>query len=225
MLISVAQLVFGTITITYNYDKPVVENVGDYSKITLENCFQNGAPTQPEIPYQGALIYLPQSEEIVSINVRKGKAQEIILDRPLFPVQQQYPLSLMEQAKFTEPNKNIYNSLKSFPYETTKNIRTDFMAGHSVGSFAFSPVEYYPQENRIVWYAEATLEIETQVTAAGQEAQNLRKDNMAVYKRLIKSVNNPEMLPMPTNARNTGIDYLIIYPGVFANSSYIASAK
>lgn len=212
MLISVAQLMFGSITITYNFDKPVIEEDGEYSKISLEDCFLNGVSAQPEIPYKGVLLYLPQSEEITAINIRRGNAQEIILDKALFPVQQQYPLSLMEEAKFTEPTEEIYNSAKSFPYETTKNIRTDFMAGHSVGSFAFSPVEYYPLENRIVWYSEATLEIETQITDAGQESQNLRKDNMAVYKRLIKSVENPEMVPLPTNTRNTGIDYLIIYP-------------
>lgn len=215
MLISVVQLVFGTITITYNYDKPMVENKGDYSKLSLKDCFLNGVAAQPEIPYQGALLYLPQSEEITAVNIRRGKAQEIVLDKPLFPAQQQYPLSLMEKAKFTEGNKDIYNSDKSFPSELTKNIRTDFMAGHSVGSFAFSPLDYYPLENRIVWYAEVTLEIETQVTDKGKDAQSLRKDNMAVYQRLLKSVDNPEMLPMPSNDRNNGIDYLIIYPQAY----------
>ena len=103
-------------------------------------------------------------------------------------------------------------SAKAFPYEPSKNIKTDFMAGHSVGSFAFSPVEYYPLENRIVWYAQATLEIETAVTEAGLEAQILRKDNMSVYNRLIKSVDNPEMISKPNTSRTNGIDYLIIYP-------------
>ncbi len=215
LLIFTAQLMFGSITMTYDFDKPVIENAVDYTKISLQDCFSNGVTAQPEIPYKGVLIYLPQSEEITSINVRLGKAQEIILDKALFPVQQQYPLSLMEDAKFTEPNMEIYNSAKAFPYERTKNIRTDFMAGHSVGSFAFSPIEYYPLENRLVWYTQATLEIETAVTNAGLEAQNLRKDNSSVYNRLIKSVDNPQMVPMPNSARNSGIDYLIIYPEAY----------
>ncbi len=212
LLMIVAQLMYATITMTYNFDEPVIEETGHYTKIMMEDCFLNGVPAQPQLPYKGNMIYLPTSEEITSINVRFGKAQEIILDKELFPVQQQYPLSLMEDAKFTEPNTEIYSSSKAFPYETTKNIRTDFMAGHSVGSFAFSPVEYYPQENKIIWYSQATVEIETAVTNAGFQAQALRKDNMSVYKRLIKSVDNPEMVPMPNATRNTGIDYLIIYP-------------
>ncbi|MBI9031224.1 T9SS type A sorting domain-containing protein [bacterium] len=212
LLIVMVQLMFGTITMTYNFEKPLLDENGDYTKITLENCFPNGVPAQPEIPYQGALIYLPQSEEITAVNIRLSNPQEIMLAKPLFPTQQQYPLSLMDQAIFTEPNEEIYGSAKAFPYEVTKNIRTDFMAGHSLGSYAFSPVEYYPKENRIIWYSQASVEIETAVTDKAITAQNLRKDNIAVYNRLIKSVDNPELVPMPNSARNTGIDYLIIYP-------------
>jgi hypothetical protein len=200
---------------TYNFDEPVIEETGHYTKISMEDCFPNGIPAQPQLPYKGNMIYLPTSEEITKVNVRLSNPQEIILKGKIFPAQQQFPLSQMDKATFTEANEDIYASGKAFPYETTKNIRTDFMAGHSIGSFAFSPVEYYPQEKKIIWYSQATLEIETAVTKAGQEAQNLRKDNMSVYKRLIKSVDNPEMVPMPNTGRNTGIDYLIIYPEAY----------
>ena len=214
-LIIITQLMFGVITESYTISEPTVKVVGDYSKILMNDSFLNGVAAQPEIPYKGVMLYLPTGEEITSVNVTRSKAQEVKLEKPLYPAQQAYPFSLMEKAEFTEPNRDIYNSNKLFPEETSKNIRTDFMAGHGVGSFAIALVDYYPQENRLVWYSEVTVEVETQSSQAGQDAQLLRKDNKAVYERLSHSVNNPEMIPMPTNDRSTGIDYLIIYPEAY----------
>lgn len=215
VIVVFTQLMFGVIVQSYTFFEPTVKVEGDFSKIVMDNSFLNGVAAQPEIPYKGVMLYLPTSEEITSVNVKRGNAQEIKLDKPLFPVQQQYPLSLLEQAKFTEPDSDIYNSAKPFPADKSKNIRTDFMAGHSVGSFAVALVDYYPQENRLVWYAEITIEVETGITEAGEEAQLLRKDTESVVARLSRSVDNPEMVPMPTDERSVGVNYLIIYPEAY----------
>ncbi len=213
LLVLLATSVFAsTVTKTYSFDKPQVKYSGEYATIVQENTFINGVPGQPAITYSPVSLYIGSGKEAVNVQVKRSGQSTIKLTNRLIPAQQQFPLSKMDESYFTEPNQEYYSLDKSFPGNEVKNLRTDFIAGHSIATFAVNAVEYNPANNTITWYDEITISVNTEYTQRASESQDLYKENKNIYNRIVRSVDNPEAVNFSYNTRNNGIDYLIIYP-------------
>ncbi|OQY39138.1 MAG: hypothetical protein B6226_02430 [Candidatus Cloacimonetes bacterium 4572_65] len=224
LLVFALQLAATTIIRDFDFGNPTIKEEGEFSTVNMEDSFFAGATSLPALPYRTLSLYLPTGEEIINVTVKRSGRTELETSLIIKPVQQQYPLSRMDEALFTEPNSEVYNSTELFPQTAYSTVRTTFVAGHSIGTLSVTPFEYSPKDGKLAWYSDVTVVVETSTTAKGLEAQQLRKNTKSVYDRISNTVDNPQDMNFSYNYRNDGVNYLIIYPEAYlAHMNVIAN--
>ena len=118
-------------TKTYTFPQPTIIYADGYAHISMSNTSLFGNPGDPALPAFGVSLLLPYQTK-GNVQTIKGEPVKIKLEAPVYPIQQQYPLSKIDSSiKQTEPNFAIY-SLQQYPTNNYQNERTEFYRGHSI---------------------------------------------------------------------------------------------
>ncbi|MBS3741925.1 MAG: immune inhibitor A [Candidatus Cloacimonetes bacterium] len=201
----------GKVTQTYYFDKPEILMEEEYATIKLENAVTLGEPGEPEIPYLGINLLLPQNEVITDVTLSFGN--EIYLgDYLLKPKQKQIPISKSDQFTFTEPNQTVYAKKEQFPQQKVRGQGTNFLAGYSVGSVAITPINYIPAQNKLSYYDEVTVTFNTEYASNAEAAGRFLFADNNTQKRLNRIVDNPQEIDSYniSKQKSTYFDYIII---------------
>ncbi|MCD6101723.1 MAG: hypothetical protein J7J77_01570, partial [Candidatus Cloacimonetes bacterium] len=208
-----------TISKAYYFDEPNLLPAGNFTKLQMKDAVSLGTPGEPAIPYIGIRLLLPQNESIV--NVSLALTDEVNLGNYiLYPKQQQVPLSKIEEAKFTEPNPEIYQSEIQFPSRQYTNYSTHYLAGYSLGFLALTPIKYIPATRELSYYKKIVVTIETEYDNAAAAAGRFLFKNHQVEKRLQKLVDNPEKIDNYTITKtrdDDAYDYIIVTSADYAD--------
>ncbi len=223
MLISVILLIVGcclaaeTIQYHFNFDQPNIEIKDGKSVVTVPQLANTGNPGDPFLPAYPVKILLPQAEMVRDFSI-DGTAQIIALHAPVYPVQQQYPLSKL--ASMTPAFTNMRNDISTmpvFPEEMGGNEVTGVYRGYTVYTMLLYPVRYLPQENALEFYSELDLTIETTFDAEAQKnAPYVRKDShtLDAFSRMVINPENAFTYTEQAQDRDrVAYDYLIITIG------------
>ncbi len=187
----------GRIVQKYNFEEPkIVRTEGNYSSVLYKECLNFGKEGNPRLPRYGSKLLLDQGEDIVSIRVLEKKFYPEIEDIRIKPAGKILPLSEMDNSKDYEvkENKAVYASNAKYPKADNSTFGTSYKNGHSVGYFNFSPVEYYPAENRIKPVKEISFEIITEPSSKAAKALNFLRGTKNVTKQIASLVDNPGKL-------------------------------
>ncbi|MBU8920327.1 MAG: T9SS type A sorting domain-containing protein [Bacteroidales bacterium] len=208
----------GEVRLVCHFEDPVIESAGNgFQRIFFPGVIQAGKPGEPEFPFHGVRILLPEGEEaIASKIIRKGW-------RPISESIRLHPRQYVRPG--SDPADDGRNNGFLFLQEAylidrmtdpaDSDFRTHFLRGHAIATGCFSPVSYNPATSEAGWYSEVEIVIETAPGAAAAKALRFIRWDKITRDRLTSLVDNPSAVPM-TDARGgsiaagTGYDYLII---------------
>lgn len=209
-LVLVSVMLVAGVTQHYQMENPKIEKSSLGLKIKLSGAQSYGQAGEPDLPYFGFSILLPEANEASSIQVRRENPVVYKFSEKVAPIQPQYPFSHGVLEKPVEASMSIYSSESAFPKNTTKGLRTEFLCGHPIAFGAVSPFEYYPVKDELVFYREIWIDIEYKPGLQAQKALSLLKKDPFVSRRIMDSVDNKSMVPTYRTYRDAGIEYLMI---------------
>ena len=187
------------VSVSYSFDRPVVERVmvGDtvYDRVFLPGAPCSGNHGEPCLPAKGSYILLPQNTKITDIRVITGEKVSLGSGYNVMPVQQPVPLSQMDSAQFTVPDRNIYNSDQLFPGELFDIVGTYRFRGYEILVLMLHPVQYLPVIGDLFYYKDLAVSVGTMEDEyINGLYRGLEKDRLDVMKK----VDNPAVAQIYT---------------------------
>ena len=208
LVFSTAVLIAG-VSVNYSLEMPKIDSNGQYTKIKLENTQSWGQPGNPDLPWFGIKILLPEGMEADKIVVSKTDPVVYSLPKLVSPIQKQYPFSHKIIETPDAPNLEVYNSSAIYPDNPDNGVRTEFLCGHPIAMSAISPFEYCPLKNELVFYRNLSVDISYSTSSKAMDAMRFLKNDAYTVNRLQKAVDNPETIIM-NQTRDAGVEYLIV---------------
>ena len=208
LVFSTAVLIAG-VSVNYSLEMPKIDSNGQYTKIKLENTQSWGQPGNPDLPWFGIKILLPEGMEADKIVVSKTDPVVYSLPKRVSPIQKQYPFSHKIIETPDAPNLEVYNSSAIYPDNPDNGVRTEFLCGHPIAMSAISPFEYCPLKNELVFYRNLSVDISYSTSSKAMDAMRFLKNDAYTVNRLQKAVDNPETIIM-NQTRDAGVEYLIV---------------
>ncbi|MCB5264614.1 MAG: C25 family cysteine peptidase [Candidatus Cloacimonetes bacterium] len=201
------------ITHSYEFTNPEFLKTDKGIHISLDGARSFGDPSEPDLPWFGYKLLLPAGSEAYEVIVKRSGEIRFSLDDIIVPVQTQYPLSHSKIEARDQPSPDIYLADKIFPYKAEKGLRTEFMNGHAIAFGTFSPFDYNPVKNELVFYPRIDVEVNYASTAKAITAMDLIKKDAFIMQRLKTSVDNVSEIPQYSFTRQNGYEYLMIIDG------------
>jgi len=200
---------------TYYFEEPELYLENNFTRIKSEELEIITIPGAPELPSQQIRLLLPPGHALESIEFEPGRKVGLSLDKELYPIQQPYPLSFEGDVKFTEKNRDIYESANVYPSNLLNNFHTQYKQGHSILLADLTPFEYDPVTSTLYYYESLIIKISSAFSPESEKAYNT---NFRSNDDLITLVQNPEQInsyPTDNMSRDDIIDFYII-----TNSTY-----
>ena len=168
LLLLMAASVFATaqsITHTYHFSRPMVQQVGEYQTLSFEDCVLNGTIGEPTLPWQSISLMLPQNTEATAIHVALSDFTELEGQYNLMPVQRTRPISDDSPVVF-EKNEALYRSNEAYPNKEFNSVNTQILNGVSFAFGGFTPVKYKPASGKVSYAQTVTVTVEYQASRA-----------------------------------------------------------
>ncbi|MEA2104670.1 MAG: C25 family cysteine peptidase [Candidatus Cloacimonadota bacterium] len=180
----------GVVTKKYVFDEPTITEDGIYSKIFLNKGVALGNPGEPEVPFINASLLLPRNESISDVSISFG--EKVYMGHySIYPLQEQLPISKMDQAEFINPDQKVYSSSKQYPYSNYSGVTTNCLSGYSIGSIAITPISYNPSTQELYYYEDLTVSFTTDYDEAVSEAGKYLFEDKNIIRRVENIVDNP----------------------------------
>jgi len=181
----------GIITKTYNIGAPEIIYHGEYQSVAFDGAMLTGIAGQPSLPYFSVSLLLPPGEVATSIQFIGHDEVIVEGDFKIFPYQNSKPLSDPTKSEF-QVNHNIYESTLAYPKSALGRLSTNYLNGYSIALSTFTPVIYYPAQQKLSYYSKITIVIKT--AANGKSVQTLSKltSSLIAKRNLLNFIQNPE---------------------------------
>ncbi|MCK4538272.1 MAG: T9SS type A sorting domain-containing protein [Candidatus Krumholzibacteria bacterium] len=208
----------GEVRLLCHFEDPVIKDTGNgFQRIFFPGVIQAGKPGEPEFPFRGVRLLLPEGEEAISSKIVRRGWRQIAGSIRLHPKQHVRPGS-----EPVDDSRNGGLLFRQEAYEIDRmadpadsGFRTHFLRGHAIATGCFSPVSFNPVTSEAGWYSEVEIIIETSPGAEAAKASRFIRRDKITTDRLSSLVDNPDAV-CPTDAGHgsiaagTGYDYLII---------------
>ena len=212
-----------SITHTYHFSKPTVQQIGDYQTLSFEQSVQNGTVGEPQLPWQSISLMLPPNTEATAIHMTLSDFVELEGQYNLMPAQRPRPISDNSPFIF-EKNEALYRSNEAYPNKTFNTVSTQVLNGISFAFGGFTPVKYKPASGQVSYAQTVTVTVEYQASRADNSRKLwLRPETRNSINRLAQ---NAEMLD--SYARRDGnlpqYEMLVITPESYVENfaDYVA---
>lgn len=175
---------------TYQFDNYKVEAMGQYERITFDDCMQSALTGQPDLPWQSVSLMLPPHTQAASIMVEFDNFVEIEGSHTLYPHQSAKAYSDMTRHAF-EKDMNIYNSSEVYPQNAVGKVTTQYLNGVGIAFASFCPVKYIPSTGKTMIAKTVKVTLKAEPTKR-KDTRNvwLTPANRMTMNRLVQ---NPEM--------------------------------
>ena len=229
-LLLLASCVFASaqsITHTYHFDQPTVQQIGEYQTLAFDNSVSNGTVGEPMLPWQSISLMLPQNTEATAIHVVLSDFTEMEGQYNLMPAQRIRPIS--DDSPFVfEKNEALYHSNEAYPNKTFNTVSTQVLNGVSVAFGGFTPVKYKPASGQVSYAQTVTVTVDYQASRMDNSRKLwLRPETKNSIKRLAQNADmldnyarrdgalpSYEMLLItPQNYVESFADYVALYAG------------
>ena len=216
-----------SITHTYHFNQPMVQQIGEYQTLSFEKTISNGTIGEPTLPWQSISLMLPQNTEATAIHVVLSDFTEMEGQYNLMPAQRIRPIS--DDSPFVfEKNEDLYRSNEVYPNKTFNTVSTQVLNGVSFAFGGFTPVKYKPASGKVCYAQTVTVTVDYQASRADNSrklwlrpetrnsinrlAQNA--EMLDSYARLDGAMPSYEILLItPQNYVESFNDYVALYAG------------
>ncbi len=209
-LIAVGSLLAETLLHTYQFEMPEMVTKENYIEILYENCYNMGEEGNPLLPYFSTNILLPQGQEIENVRILTEEYYSIIDNITIQPASKKFPIYQKAENYQIVPNEAIYNSSNLFPDNMIDHVNTQYLAGHSIGSFLICPVAYWPAAKEAKFLKEIEFEITTRQSERIEVLEQFLHDSKIINQRITKIVENSEVLSTYNYQLNRDEEYDIL---------------
>jgi len=192
----------------YHFEFPELNTENGFTEIIYENCYNSGEEGNPLLPYFGADVLLPQNQQIKTVRIISQNYYSTQNDLTIKPASKQFPISQKIENYEVKPDETVYNSLSRFPEKTVNNVSTNFLSGHSIGSFSICPINYIPGKKQIKFLKDIQIEITYETSAISTE--QFLKNSYYIQKRITNIVDNPHILSSYNYPSNRDEEYDIL---------------
>jgi len=124
----------------------------------LKGCQSAGEAGTPALPYQMVSLLLPPGHEADSIQIKFSQPIEIHLSSPILPMQHSRPYSIAGTSTWVQ-DEMIYSSSLPYPAHKQGKLTTHFFRGLSIAMSTFTPVEYFPHQQKIILFQHAQVKV------------------------------------------------------------------
>lgn len=195
------------IEFNYNFDNPVVENIGEYQILIFPDAKQMAKVGEPSIPFYSVSLLLPANSEAENISYIFEDKVKLEGTYNLYPKQQVQPMSYNGEFNFTK-NEAVYDS-EFYPDVNQTDVTTQYMNGYSFAFAKFTPIEYNPSTGEVYLYQKVTVSIRYKNST--KNITNFLSSESEVINRVAKLAQNKEIINTYPVSKNTdGYEMLII---------------
>lgn len=205
-------LIAGKIVKVYEFNQPLVKQVGEYTLISFDGTKLLGEPGKAILPFYPVRLLLPPGETASSITIsyqNPVKAEGRFL---LMPFQGTSPLSSVNQPNWLE-DKSFYRSREGYPNTYETHLETQFYNGCGIAISVFTPVKYYPYKKQVTYFQRVVVTIITipdpEATAHGSMFFPSGKKS-EMLKQFVQNPENSTIYFSGKHFRSNQYDYLII---------------
>jgi len=167
----------------------------DYTKVKMPGTITVGKKAgAPAMPVKIVQLLLPAGKQVKSIDVA-GNSEEIkfmdlnLQQTPVVPYQKPVPIGF-ETPKEIDFDTVLYASHDRFPEKMHDDYMIGYCRGYAILSVTLNPVQYIPNEGRLFYYSEMTIDIQLEETGEINRFYRNKQSDEAWVKNL---VTNPEM--------------------------------
>ena len=164
-----------SIRITYKFPAPEITKAGEYHSVTMQGLPKLQRTGLPVLPIKAAKVLVPFGREVTSVRLVRGRKVEIEGPYVVKPGQRPVPLSYTGPMTLTLPSPEVYGSPKPFPGALRSEVSTQQKRGYEILVLTLYPVEYSPQEGKLFYYEDMTVEVDVE-PATDRENLMLRRD-------------------------------------------------
>jgi hypothetical protein len=221
ILVIVAISFAGTITKTFNFSESdlIFDRYNNYIILNLPGLNHTTEVGSPYLPMALYTVLVPPTAEVVSITVEKSENVEIPGVFDVMPVPEYQPIS-STTGPIINANHEVYAQNTAYPGRLVDYSRTGSKSGYRLCGFSLYPVQYVPNEKRLIFYRHITVKInyeEGKITPI--QLTDLQKE---VFEKEIRTiVINPEDISgfaPDLHYVETQCNYLLITTDAFASS-------
>ncbi len=195
---------------TYEFSEPIFTQHERGIRVSLAGGNSQGNPSEPDIPWFGYKLLLSPGSEASKVTVTRYDEVIYSLADIVMPIQAQHPISKGKIEGWDLPLDSIYSSQSGYPKQYELGLRTEFLNGHPIAFGLFTPFDYYPQKNELVFYRRVVVDVESVPGARAADAMYLLKQDPFTSRKLSHSVDNLSDVPDYCFTRDTGYEYLMI---------------
>jgi hypothetical protein len=181
---------FNSVTVTYTFPMPTVNDSLNYDSIAMKDLSNYGAPGEPVLPYKTARILIPQGKELDNIQVIAGN--RIKLEGKFNVEYGTTPIPVSSDIVVADkPNPSIYSSSTPFPSTLYSQVAEQYLRGYKIALLTLNPVQYIPKTGELFYYKTITVTLNFKETGEiSSMFRNLPQDET----RVLNVVDNPEVL-------------------------------
>ncbi|MBN2184730.1 MAG: T9SS type A sorting domain-containing protein [Candidatus Krumholzibacteriota bacterium] len=212
------------VSVTYRFSEPRIETSQDgFSLLFFPSTIQAGKAGGPSFPFRGIRILLPPGEAASAISFNRRGWKDI--DKEIILRPRQHPLPGIE-AEGSESaflyNETAYSSAE-WIHPPSSGPRTHYYRGHPIVTGSFTPAGFLPSANRVGYYSEVEVIVETIPSEKSSEALSLLRSDAPTIKYLEGLIDNPsaeafyDRISGPILPAGDEYEYLIITKAILEN--------
>ncbi len=193
VLVLTAALYGGEVTVSYDFQAPVIEKViidgKMYDRVIMPQTSNGGETGEPSLPSSGAKILIPANSRVESIQVTLGDEISLGDGFSVEPCGYPFKLSAPEEIVPPQPDAQIYSSDEAFPGITYERINTYTLRGYDILILKLNPVQYKPLSGELSYSDQMQITVNTADAVYSRETfRGTASDEQSV----IDIVDNPE---------------------------------
>ena len=199
----------GTITKTYHFGKVIIKSNGNFQTLAFEHTLLSGNPGEPMLPWHAVSLMLPPGESAKDIQVKCSGFVEVEGVYSLQPQQDISPISKGGSGRFLK-NESVYRSASAYPQVNTGNLNTSYLNGYAFALCTFTPMVYFPSQQKAGYYTEVTVTVTTEKSQASVEAFKNLSTSAKVLNRVSQAAQNTGIMELYPVKKNSAASYQVL---------------
>jgi hypothetical protein len=182
------------IDLLYSFDTPIIKtielNENSYYVIEIRNLTLNQDPGKPQLPVKNVNILLPPHTKVKDIMIQTNE-QTIFLDHKIMPCGKPMTIGDTPSDNDIKYLNNLYTHLELYPKKQVEQIGMQKWKGFNILILRISPVQYNPNQDRIIYTKNIRLSIITEYEEQDHSHyRNIHEDKQTI----INKIENPSIL-------------------------------
>jgi len=183
--------------VSFSEEDLIFKKINSYDIVSINNGDWISDLGKPMLPIKTINLAIPKDVAIEDIRIITTSSKILPGNFLIFPSQKPLKTSQLQpnQKNFISQTKDVYESENPYPETLVKFIRQSDLAGQSIAEFQIFPLQYIPNQNKLILYTSITFAVEgnREYVYGDYLSPVASESTKKTYERMIKDiVSNPE---------------------------------